>query len=129
VLLIGALLAAGCDNDPDTPETPTEPTPVTDTFTGNINVNGAMTHTFAIARNGVVTATLTAVTPDPAIQVGFGLGTWNGSNCQMILTKDDAVQGNAVTGIANIAGTLCLRIQDNGKLTGSVGYTVTVSHP
>lgn len=129
VLLIGALLAAGCDNDPDTPVTPTEPDPVTDTFTGNINVNGAMTHTFAVARAGVVTSTLTAVTPDATVQVGFALGTWNGSNCQMVLSKDDAVQGNAVTGLASGPGTLCARVYDVGKLTGPLGYTITVSHP
>ena len=129
VLLIGALLAAGCDNDPDRPDTPTEPDPITDTFTGSINVNGAATHTFAVPRTGIVSATLTTVTPDATIQVGFGLGTWNGSNCQMVLTKDDGVQGNAVTGITNGAGTLCLRIYDVGKMTETLNYTVTVSHP
>lgn len=129
VLLIGALLAAGCDNDPDTPDTPTEPTPVTDTFTGSINVNGAATHTFNVTLAGGVIATLTAVTPDATIPVGFGLGTWNGSSCQMILTKDDALQGNAVTGVTSGAGTLCARIYDVGKMTGSLGYTLTVVHP
>ena len=130
VLLIGALLAAGCDNDPDTGGTPTEPpATVTDTFTGTINVNGAATHTFAVTVSGLVTATLTAVTPDATKQVGFGLGTWNGSNCQMVLTRDDAIQGNAVTGLASGSGTLCARIYDVGKLTESAGYTITVVHP
>lgn len=129
VLLISALLAAGCDNDPDTPDTPTEPAPVTDTFTGTINVNGAATHTFAVGFAGLVTATLTTVTPDATIQVGLGLGTWNGTNCQIILPKDDALQGNAVAGVASGPGTLCARIYDVGKITESLGYTVTVSHP
>lgn len=129
VLLIGALLAAGCDNDPDTPDTPTAPDPVTDTFTGSINVNGATTHTFNVTLGGVVTATLTAVTPDATIQVGFGLGTWNGTSCQLILTKDDALQGNAVTGVTSGAGTLCTRIYDVGRMTESLGYTITIVHP
>ena len=129
VLLVGALLAAGCDNDPDTPDTPTTPAPVTETFSGNINVNGAATHTFSASRGDVVTATLTTVTPDATVQVGFGLGTWNGSNCQMVLTKDDALQGNAVTGVTSGPGTLCVRIYDVGKLTQSLGYTLTVVHP
>jgi len=129
VLLIGALLAAGCDNDPDTPDTPTEPDPIVDTFTGSINVNGAATHVFAVPRTGVVTATLTTVTPDATIQVGFGLGTWNGSACKMELVKDDGLQGNAVTALTNGAGTLCARIYDVGKMTESLGYVLTVSHP
>lgn len=130
VLLMGALLAAGCDNDPDIGDTPTTPAPtVTDTFTGSINVNGATTHTFAVTSAGLVTATLTTVTPDATIQVGLGLGTWNGTNCQLILTKDDALQGNAVTGLTSGSGTLCARIYDVGKLTESLGYTITVVHP
>lgn len=129
VLLIGALLATGCDNDPDLPDTPTAPDPVTDTFTGSINVNGAATHTFTVPSAGIVTATLTAVTPDATVQVGFGLGTWNGSNCQMVLVKDDGLQGNAVTGLNSSAGTLCVRIYDVGRMTESLGYTLTVSHP
>jgi len=128
VLLMGALLATGCDNDPDI-VTPTPPTLITDTFTGSINVNGAATHTFSVAVAGNVTATLTAVTPDAAIQVGFGLGTWNGTNCQLILTKDDGLQGNAVPGFASGPGTLCARIYDVGKLTQALGYTLTVVHP
>jgi len=129
VLLIGALMAAGCDNDPDTPDTPTTPDPVSDTFTGTINVNGAATHTFTVGPAGVVTATLTTVTPDATVQVGFGLGTWNGSNCQLVLTKDDGLQGNAVTGVNSGPGTLCVRIYDVGRMTQTLGYTLTVVHP
>src|SRR5687767_9951577 len=76
VLLVGALLAAGCDNEVDNPTTPTEPAPtVTETFTGTINVNGAMNHNFNVAAAGNVTLTLTEVTPDATVQVGIALGT------------------------------------------------------
>jgi hypothetical protein len=129
VLLVGALVAAGCDNDIEN-LTPTEPAPtITETFTGTITVNGATIHTFTTAASGLVTATLTAVTPDPAIQVGLGLGTWNGTNCQLTLPKDDAVQGNAVIGQVSGPGTLCARIYDVGKMTEPLGYTITVEHP
>lgn len=129
MLLAAALVVAGCDNDIEN-RTPTEPAPTTtDTFTGTINVNGAATHTFATVAAGLVTATLQTVTPDPAIQVGLGLGTWNGTNCQITLPKDDAVQGNAVIGQVSGAGTLCARIYDVGKMTEALTYTLTVVHP
>jgi hypothetical protein len=131
VLLVGALLAAGCDNDVDNPTTPTEPAPrVTDTFTGTIAVNGASTHTFTIAAAGRVEATLTEVTPDATVQVGLALGTWNGSNCFVLLPKDDALKGAVVPGQVSGPGTLCVRIYDPAsRLTEPLNYTVTVLHP
>jgi hypothetical protein len=129
MLLAAALVVAACDNEIEN-RTPTEPAPTTtDTFTGTININGAATHTFTTVAAGLVTATLVTVAPDPAIQVGLGLGTFNGANCQITLPKDDAVQGNAVIGQVSGQGTLCVRIYDVGKLTEALEYTITVEHP
>ena len=78
---------------------------------------------------GTVTATLTAVTPDNTVVTGFSLGTWNGSSCQAVISKDDSVQGNVLTGNVAGAGLLCARIYDVGKLADTIGYTVTIVHP
>ena len=59
VLLVGvvALGAAACDDEvPTTPNNPS--TPVTETFAGSVNQNGAQTHIFATASSGEVRATL-----------------------------------------------------------------------
>jgi hypothetical protein len=131
LLLTAAVFVAGCDNEIDNPS-PTEPPPTTtDTFSGSINVNGAMTHTFQVAVAGRVTATLTEVTPDPAIAVGFALGTWNASSsiCQQAIPNDNAVQGQILSANASSGGTLCARIYDTGKLTGTLNYTISVVHP
>jgi hypothetical protein len=130
-LLAAAVAFAGCDNDLENP-TPTDPPPTTtETFQGTINANGAMTHTFNISVSGTVQATLTEVTPDPAIVVGFALGTWNASSaiCQVLIPNDNAVQGAILTGNATGAGTLCARIYDTGRLTGAINYTISVTHP
>ena len=131
-LLLAAVVAVGgCDNDPD--QTPTEPAPtVTETFTGTVAVNGASPHTFPVVAAGTVTATLTEITPDNTVAVGFALGTWNASSsiCQQVITNDNATQGQILTGNASGPGTLCVRLSDPGsKLTASAGYTVTVVHP
>jgi hypothetical protein len=130
LLLVAAIIAGGCDNDVG--NTPTEPAPTTtDTFTGTINVNGAMTHTFPTVAAGTVTATLSEVTPDNTVAVGFAIGTWNASSsvCQQNIPNDAALQGQILTGSVSGMGTLCTRIYDTGKLTGAIGYTVTVVHP
>ena len=131
VMLAAAVAVAGCDNDVEN-QTPTQPPPTTtETFQGSVNVNGAATHTFDVAVAGAVTATLTEVTPDPAIAIGFALGTWNASSsvCQQVIPNDAALQGQILTGSASGRGTLCVRLFDNGKLTGALSYTVSVTHP
>ena len=131
LLVVAALAAGGCDNEIDNPS-PTDPPPTTtETFSGTINVNGAMTHAFNVVVAGRVTATLTAVTPDPAIAVGFALGTWNAASsvCAQSAANDNAVQGAIVPADASGPGALCVRIYDTGKLTGALNYTVTVVHP
>lgn len=130
LLLAAAVVAGGCDNEVgNSPTTP--PATTTDTFTGSINVNGAMTHTFAVVVAGTVTATLTAVSPDATVATGFGLGTWNAtsSTCQQVLANDAAIAGQILTGNASGPGTLCARIYDSGKLTEPLSYTLTVVHP
>lgn len=130
LVLAAAIAAAGCDNTvSNTPTGPPQTT--TDTFTGTINVNGGATHTFNVAVAGSVTATLTTVSPDATVQVGFLIGTWNAvtASCQQSIAKDDAVQGVILSGNASGPGTLCTRIYDTGKLTGAINYTITVVHP
>jgi hypothetical protein len=125
-----AALVAACDSGSQTPTTPTTPSvPVTDTFTGTINVNGAMTFTFAAAGVGSLAATLTSLTPDTTAQVGFLLGVWNGTNCQATLTNDASFQGTVILGQVNGTGALCARVYDVGKLTNSTAFEITVVHP
>lgn len=131
LLLTAAVVAAGCDNDIENAPGPTEPNPtVTDTFTGTINTNGATTHQFVVLASGDVTARLVEITPDPAVKVGFVLGTWSGTNCQATIFKDEAAQGEALIGRVTGQGILCVRVHDpNGKLTAPLNYSLTVQHP
>lgn len=131
LLLAAAVAAGGCDNEIDNPS-PTDPPPTTtETFSGSIDVNGAMTHTFNVTVAGTVIATLAEVTPDPAIAVGFALGRWNASSsfCEQIIPNDNAIQGQILTGNASGPGTLCTRLYDTGKVTGALNYTISVVHP
>jgi hypothetical protein len=129
VSLACALAAAACGSDTTT--TPTTPTPVilTDTFTGTLNQNGGQTYTFLTAASGNITATLTTVAPDSTLVVGLSLGTYNGSACQIVLAKDNAIQGASVVGSGNSTGTFCVRIYDVGKITDPITYQIDVMHP
>ncbi|NOT24690.1 MAG: hypothetical protein HOP16_01190 [Acidobacteria bacterium] len=132
VVLCSSVLLAGCGGeDPVVPTTPTPALPTaTETFSGAINRNGAVTHTFIAGAAGEVIAKLVAVAPETVESIGLSLGTWNitNSTCQTIISNDSAVQGAEVKGAASIASNLCVRIYDVGKIPAQASYEVTVSH-
>jgi hypothetical protein len=124
------LSAAGCDSG-DTVTTPTPtPTPerVTETFSGTLTINGAVTFNFNSAGAGIVTATLKSLSP-AGPNVGVALGTWNGVICQVVLANDNTAVGTTVTGSVTGTGNLCVRVYDVGQLTQAVGFEVVVAHP
>lgn len=127
-------LAAGvaaCD-DPG-PTAPVVEVPVvenvTETFSGNLGRNGAVTFPFAVSAAGAATASLAAVGPDNTVAVGLTMGTWNGVQCAAVISNDNALEFATITGSAGSAGTLCLRIHDVGRLSTTITFTLTVTHP
>ncbi len=127
-LFLFVITAAACGGTDTFPVAPT-PEPVTETFSGTINHNGAAQHAFIAQIAGTVTATLAAVSPDKTIAIGFALGTWNGSSCHLVFTNDSALEGTVITGGASSAGTLCVRVYDVGNIVDTTDYVVTVAHP
>jgi hypothetical protein len=127
--LLAAMTFAGCGGSNNTAQVPTTPTPVavTETFSGTLTVNGAQTHRFAVDRAGTVSAQLKTLS-DQAATVGISLGTWNGAACTIIISNTAAVLNTAVTGTAQSSGQFCVWLNDVGKLTAGVDYSVDVTH-
>lgn len=131
VVTVAALLGWACDDS--TPTTPSQPTPpvetTTETFSGDLTINGAKSFAFG-SLAGTVTATLTSLGPDSTLAVGFSLGTWSGTVCNIILANNNATQGTMIVGQAGSIGTLCVDIRDaNGVLTETLPFVMTVEHP
>jgi hypothetical protein len=123
------LFAAACGDETPTTPTPIEPVMVTDTFNGTINRNGAATHRFTTASAGDLTATLTELSPDADLVVGFSVGLWNGNTCNIIIARDEAIKSTVIYGNVNASGELCVRIHDVGRIADTTDYTITVLHP
>jgi hypothetical protein len=125
-----ALGAAGCDSgSPTTPTTPPPAPTVTDTFSGSITVNGSMSFTFASLAAGPLSAQIKSLTPDGTVTVGFSIGVFNGTTCQVTLANDSAIQGTTILGNINGSGLFCARIHDVGKLADATSFEITVTHP
>ena len=91
LLLLVTGLAAGCNDSTTTPTTPTNP--VSETLTGTITQNGVSVQPFNAAAAGTVIATVTTLAPSSST-VGFSMGTYSGTTCQVVLDNPAAVQGS-----------------------------------
>lgn len=130
--LAAVCCATACSNDPfftQPTDTSTPATEVTETFDGQLTINGAMAHPFAVGRVGAVTVRLIAVDPTD-VTIGLSLGTWNASlnSCQLIITNDAALGGATVVGSATVVGAFCVRVYDVGRLSQPILYSLSVTH-
>ena len=127
------LVAASTACDDPGPTTPDDPEPdaptFTETFSGVLSRNAALTFPFTAAAQGTATATLASVLPDNTLALGFALGTWNGQACQSVISNDNAIEFTTITGSIGSAGSLCLRIYDVGRIATTATFTITVVHP
>lgn len=140
-----AVLAASCGS-PTSPTITTTTTTtttsttsyvqVTDTYDGSLAANGRNTipPTGFAATPGTITVTVTALQPSTLLPaLGLGLGTWDGTTCNIVVVPalGTVVQvGTSITGTASIASNFCVQIWDvNGFAPGYVqNYTITVQH-
>jgi len=122
-------LIAACGSSTSTPTTPT--TPTTETFTGTLAQNSATTVTFSTTTSGTVLATLTSLAPLATVQLGFALGTWDGTACQVVLVNPAGTTGSQLQASASTKGNYCVHLYDVGNIAADapVSYTLTVVHP
>jgi hypothetical protein len=100
---------------------------IVQSFSGTLTVNGAQTHSFTVDRAGAVSAQVKALS-DQSATLGVSLGAYNGSACTIIISKTDAVLNSSVAGTAQSTGQFCVWVNDVGKLTSGVDYTIDVTH-
>ncbi len=125
---LAALAGTACSNNSGT--SPTVPTPasVTETFSGTLTINGAVTFPFAVSQAGGANLSLTALAPDDTVPVGVALGTWSGTACQIVLANDQANLSTKISGVVQNSGELCARVYDVGYLTQTETFTIDVTH-
>ena len=128
-VLVVALLAAAC-SDPVPNPTPTPVTPtITETFNGTLAPNATNSHPFVTQQVGGVAVTLTNVDPLARLTIGIGSPSTTTGLC-IAGTTVPTVPGPMpqITGTTTIKGPYCIAVSDNGIITGSTQYTVTVLH-
>jgi hypothetical protein len=133
-LLVFSLSACSTSPSTTTPLTPTSPTSpttpeaVTETFTGSLASQGTTYYLFTAKAAGVVTATLTGITPDSAVIIGLAVGTFDGFTCTPVVVSETAQVGSVLIGTATAPVNLCIKVYDVGNVVDPESFTVTVVH-
>jgi hypothetical protein len=127
VWLLSALLALGLSSGCNSTAGP-DATRMTETFNGELGAGGSGTHAFNVSQAGNLDATLTSLSPQSSITVGFGVGQVTTSGCALISVTESGRVGSDLTGPVN-PGAYCVTIYDVGNVQGSVSYTLTIVHP
>ena len=130
LLLIGlaAGLASGCGDDP-APTAPTTTSPVTETFSSNLDPRGAVWRVFLVKQSGVMTETLSS-SSQPSANVGFAIGMGDATN-GCLVTRERLGAASAAPEFSTTIdpGFYCVKIFDVGGLASPLSFTITVVHP
>ncbi len=122
-----AALAAACADDPQVVDPTPNPTPTTETFSGIVTINGAITWgNINVSMAGSANATLTAVRPELTMRVTDGTGNFLAGETAFIGNSIDDNTGTVVVhGWTPATGTLFLNNRTGTLPTGQaiVGAT------
>jgi hypothetical protein len=137
IAIVAALMLplAGCDNGPSTEDDSTTPTtpvtsPVTETFSSQLFVNGSASRSFYAVKAGTATVTLVSAGPPSTVKLGFGIGVRDvlGSGCLFTRSSEAAVAGASFS-LPVDAGVYCVRVYDVGAMTANVTFSITIVRP
>jgi hypothetical protein len=133
LLALVALSTWTCSSTATTPSNPTTttktPPSTTEVFSSPLTPNGAVTFTFTTATSGLITVSLTSVSPDSTLALGIAIGILSGTSCELKITNDTALQGSVVTGVGGTASNFCARVYDAaGVVAAPTSVSVTVTH-
>lgn len=121
-VIASAAILGGCSNPAGSSTT------TTDTFNGTLAATGFDSHSFVVNNSGEVDATLTSLTPQTTITVGFGLGQPGATGCSLFSYTESARVGSVLSGTIS-PGSYCVTVYDVGNVSAAENYTVTVAHP
>ncbi len=130
-LLVCAIAGAGCRAENTQPDY-TIVSPVTETFQGTLNVQGAAFFSFLVGNPDPVTITLASLTKTSgtavttSVKLGFGVPAGETCAPTASLTTASGLQAQVLQ-VAS-AGTYCVIISDTGALTETLNFAIKIKH-
>jgi len=135
ILAAAALALPGCGDDNSTPTTPTTLVRNVENFAGTLQPAGSQRFIFFVSATGTVDLTLFSVRPAGAqtptlstpLRIGFGLPIGDGCTLQVAATTAPGLTTQVT--LQTLAGTFCIGVEDEGRLTAPTDFNVKVLFP
>jgi len=132
IVVVGALAAAGCAEELETPTSASSTDPVSILFNGTLQPRSTRFYSYTLTTAGQVSAMLASLeqgqTPmSNTIELGLGIPAGTGCAVQTPL----AVRTSLIPQIKQEfgIGTYCVRIADTEGLPTAMRFTIRVVHP
>jgi hypothetical protein len=122
-LAAAALLVTGCNNTNNNGAG----TSTTENFAGNLAAGGIASYPFTVTVTGAYGLTLVSLSPQTTITMGLGVGQPTATGCGLVTYTNVAKIGTALSGSLD-PGSYCVSIYDLGNVTGTVDYSLSISH-
>jgi hypothetical protein len=128
--LLVAALAAGCGDSTESVTSPSSTSQTaTQVFADILPVRGSSFYSFQVAQADIVSLTLASVAVDVTALssvVGLGIGTPNGTDCEVTrsVSAAPALTSQLVTAMA--PGTYCVKVFDLGNLPAAASFAVRI---
>jgi len=118
----------GCES----PAAPVTSTVITEMHQGTLESSGeADVYPFTVGEMGTVNLILISTfqpATSLAVAVGIAVGTWDGTECTLLVKNDNATLSTAISGQA-LPGEYCVSVYDVGHVGDNpVNYSVEIRH-
>jgi hypothetical protein len=102
----------------------------TEHYTGTVDPGGVgPLHVFSTTKSGEYTVTVNSMTPSLNVYLSVILGYNTTGGCAPVAENDFVQVGPEALAGPIQPGSYCVVVQDLGRLSQSITYTMTVAHP
>jgi hypothetical protein len=101
---------------------------VTETFASTLAVSGTASRTFTVAKTTTVGITLATLASTAAVGLGLGIPRSDGTGCLLYTSLSTVPGATAQITSSAEAGPYCVKLYDEGNLTGAAAFSVTIAH-
>jgi hypothetical protein len=128
IVVLAAMMFAGCGDDNSTPTTPSNTSKiVTEDWSSAVAPGGASTRSFTVTSAGTISVTLTGA--GATLGLGVGLPRTTGGGCRLGVAVIASAGGSPQISEQADAGQYCVQVYDLGTLTDPVGFSLKIEHP
>lgn len=132
MMLVAAVLLAGCGEPLETPTSATTTTATTILFSGTLQPRATRFYSYTLGTAGTVTTLLASLERNgapvgPAVDLGLGVPA--GTGCAAVVSAATTTSLVPQLRLDASAGTYCVRIEDVEGLSAPTTFTIRVIHP